>query len=176
MSWIEDLKSDEEKVLANIYMNHRNSCISWLETNFKISQSDGIEVFQNAVIILYDNVIQGKITIANSSLKTYLFSIAKNKAYEILKARKRLKFNEDFDLPALLTFDNQEEKITQELQFQAIEKALLKLGDPCKKLLQLFYYKKKKMEEIKELMNYENSDTVKTAKYKCMKRIKKLVN
>lgn len=177
MSWIEDLKLDENKELRKIYSDYRSECISWLKSNYSLSENEGIETFQNAVIILYDNVMQGKIINASSTLKSYLFSIAKNKAYEMLRRKKQLVSSDEYDLPAILVEDDYaiEIKLKKEEQYKSVDIGLTKLGDPCKTLLQLFYYKKMKMDEIKTLMAYESRDSVKTAKYKCIKRLKKMV-
>jgi len=55
-----------------------------------------------------------------------------------------------------------------------VERCLHLLGDPCKSLLELYYYKRLSMAEITEAMEYKNVDTTKNLKYKCIKRLRKL--
>ncbi len=58
--------------------------------------------------------------------------------------------------------------------FNLMEDALLKVGEPCKSLLEAFYIGKKSMPEIAGSFGYTNADNAKTQKYKCLMRLKKL--
>jgi RNA polymerase sigma-70 factor (ECF subfamily) len=62
-----------------------------------------------------------------------------------------------------------------EESFQLARRALQKLGDPCRKLIELFYYEKKSITEIADEMDYKNPETAKNQKCKCMARLRKLV-
>jgi hypothetical protein len=55
-----------------------------------------------------------------------------------------------------------------------MEKAMAKIGEPCKSLLEAFYINKKQMQEIALEFKYTNADNAKTQKYKCLVRLKKL--
>ena len=57
-----------------------------------------------------------------------------------------------------------------------IKEALKELGDPCKSILTQFYYEQFSMEMIAEKFGYTNSDTAKTQKYKCLKRLKTILS
>ena len=52
-----------------------------------------------------------------------------------------------------------------------MNQAMTGLGDPCRSILQLFYYKRMSMEDITALMGYKNAATTKNLKYKCLKRL-----
>lgn len=53
-----------------------------------------------------------------------------------------------------------------------LRKSLARLGVGCRKLLLLFYYFKKNMEEIATELNYTNADNAKSQKYKCLQKLK----
>jgi DNA-directed RNA polymerase specialized sigma subunit len=55
-----------------------------------------------------------------------------------------------------------------------MESALSKLGEPCKSLIEAYYFQKKNMQEIAANFGYTNADNAKTQKYKCLMRLKKL--
>ncbi len=55
-----------------------------------------------------------------------------------------------------------------------MEKALLKIGEPCKGILDAYYIQKKSMPEIASNFGYTNADNAKTQKYKCLIRLKKI--
>jgi RNA polymerase sigma-70 factor (ECF subfamily) len=56
-----------------------------------------------------------------------------------------------------------------------ISTTLSKIGDPCYRLLELFYFVQKTMEEISVELGYKNPETTKNQKYKCMERLRKMV-
>jgi DNA-directed RNA polymerase specialized sigma24 family protein len=62
----------------------------------------------------------------------------------------------------------------QQADFRLMENALVKIGEPCKSLLEAYYIKKKSMPEIAENFGYTNADNAKTQKYKCLMRLKKI--
>jgi DNA-directed RNA polymerase specialized sigma24 family protein len=58
--------------------------------------------------------------------------------------------------------------------FNLMENAMSKIGEPCKSLLDAYYIQKKHMQEIAADFGYTNADNAKTQKYKCLMRLKKL--
>jgi len=62
----------------------------------------------------------------------------------------------------------------KEADLQMVERCLQLLGDPCKTLLELYYYKRLSMAQITSSMDYKNVDTTKNLKYKCIKRLRRL--
>ena len=58
--------------------------------------------------------------------------------------------------------------------FNIMDEALKKIGEPCKSLLEAYYFNKKHMLDIAKEFNYTNADNAKTQKYKCLMRLKKL--
>ena len=50
-----------------------------------------------------------------------------------------------------------------------------KLGDTCKKVLMYYYYDGMSMQEIADKLGFANTNTAKTKKYKCKKKLDSLV-
>lgn len=173
MDWISYIKENENQALKEIYTSFRASCISWLKSTYSISEEDAKEIFQSSIIILYDNVMTNKVIELNISIKSYLYGIAKNKVREFLrKSQKKV----DKDRLELFSSHNGiEEKKKLEAKIDKVNKTLQTMGDPCRSLLQLYYYKRLSMTEIGDKMGYKNRDTVKNQKYKCLKRLQKLL-
>jgi RNA polymerase sigma-70 factor (ECF subfamily) len=165
------IRNGDQQPLTEVYRAYRNDFIYWAVRNYGILEETARDVYQMAVVILYENIRSGKLTQLQSSLKTYLFGIGKNKIMEELAAqRKALKIQENFrhePLPA----DSAEEK--EEL-FKILESALQELGEPCRTVLDLYYYQNYGIDQIAEALNYKGNDSAKTQKYKCLVRLKKL--
>jgi len=174
VEWISYIKENENQALKEIYTTHRASCIIWLKSTYSISEEDAKEIFQSSIIVLYDNVMTGKLVKLSSSIKSYLYSIAKNKAREHL--RKDGKMVDEDKIQLVASENGIEEKRIIESKINKINQTLQSMGDPCKTLLQMYYYKRINMTKIGSLMGYKNSDTVKNVKYKCIKKLQKLLN
>jgi predicted DNA-binding protein YlxM (UPF0122 family) len=52
--------------------------------------------------------------------------------------------------------------------------ALNQLGEPCRTLLEDYYFQDLSMQLITEKFGYTNADNAKNQKYKCLMRLKKL--
>ena len=58
---------------------------------------------------------------------------------------------------------------------KAVYEEVCKMPFPCNRLLNLFYFQKKRGEEIAQIMNYSGPDSVKTQKSKCMRKIEAIL-
>jgi RNA polymerase sigma-70 factor (ECF subfamily) len=172
-NWIDEIRSDANSALKRVYQNEREFCLAWMTKNTGLDQSEQLEIFQCAVIVLYDNIITEKITIATGKLSSYLISICKNKVREL--SRKSSKITSDEHLPLLVDHINEDfdEDHIHTQRSSVVAEILRKMGSPCRNLLELFYYQKMNMIDICELMAYKNVDTVKNQKYKCLQRLRK---
>jgi len=168
---IQKIKNGDQHQVGKIYRTYRNEFIAWITSRYNCDKELAKDLYQTSIMILVENIHSGKLTGISSGLKTYLFAIGKNQFLKRLKedARERkvgleMTIGEEEDLDV--------EK--REKQFEVLEICLEKLGDPCKSLLQLYYYHEMSMDEICNHLEYKNRDTVKTIKYKCLARLKKL--
>jgi RNA polymerase sigma factor (sigma-70 family) len=167
---IEKLRSDGQEELNRIYKGHREEFIFWINKSYQVPIDDAKDIYQFSILKLYENVLSGQLTTLNSSLKTYLFAIGKNKALEYHRAMAK-RVNPAFDL--YLEIDSEDSRLKEE-QLQSIEKGLQELGEPCSTLLTLYYYQRQTMETITQTLGYKNANTAKNQKYKCLQRLKKL--
>ena len=174
-SLIERIKSkDSEKGLEEIYTNYRNEFLVWAVRHHSCTMDEAKDVFQQSVIIFYENIRSGKVKEITTKVKTYLFSIGKNKILELIRIkRKQLpEFNDQIYGDNDYLYEEVDEEYEQKLRI--VEVSLKKLGDPCKSILEHYYYHRNSMEEISEILKYKNSDTVKNLKYKCLKRLRQI--
>ncbi len=174
INWTEYIRENENRALSEIYDEHREPFLSWVQNNGNFSRDQALEIFQVSIIILYENVISGKLKMLDN-VKSYLFTIGKNKMMEHFRKIKKShheSFNESslFNAATLDELDFDEERDV----LLSIENALQKLGDPCKILLESYYFKKLSLQEIALKMKYKNTDTAKTKKFKCIQRLRKM--
>ena len=167
------LQSDGQKQLGLIYEKHREEFLRWVTKNFQCSTEDSQDIYQSTILIFYDNVRSGKLQHLVSSVKTYLFAIGKNIAREYLREGQRNKrLQQDKLLQAYFRDDTDDQP--DESFFDAASSALAKLDEPRRRLIELFYYERKSMEEISSILHYSNADTAKNQKCKSMVRLRRL--
>ena len=173
----------EQHLLQGLAANDKNAIESIYRENYGIIQSfilknngyqeDARDIFQEAMIVLYEKSKSDTFEL-NCQIKTYLYSVCRR--LWLKRLQKLQRYN-----PAI---DSIEETITVEEELEAhqkknedfilMEHAMDKIGEPCKSLLEAYYFQKKTMPEIADFFGYTNADNAKTQKYKCLVRLKKI--
>ncbi len=139
------------------------------------SEQDAKDIFQEAVVVLYNKITQRNFELS-SKLSTFLYAVSRRLWLKQL-AHKGSKSNTSdiSDFEDILQIEESlidHEEIEQ--RFEKMNHALIQLGEPCQTLLKDFYIENLSMENIKEKFGYTNADNAKTQKYKCLQRLKKL--
>jgi len=170
---IQKIKSGGQTELGLVYEEYREEFIRWAIKEYNCSMDDSQDIYQLTILIFYDNIRQGKLEHLVSSVKTYLFGIGKNVVRENMRKEKRyVPISKEKWLKENL-IDEPSDPI-DDSAFDRAKNALAKLGQPCQRLVELFYYEKKSIPEITLEMNYKNPETAKNQKCKCMARLRKL--
>jgi RNA polymerase sigma factor (sigma-70 family) len=169
---LKGLAQNDSRAVEALYKNHF-SMIQHFVTNNNGSFDDARDIFQEAMITLYEKVQLDNFALT-CQIKTYLFSICKNLWL------KRLQQMGKYSAP----LSAQEETISVEedldrfekkdVAFAIMDRSLNSLGEPCKSLLEGYYLNKKGMQELASQFGYTNADNAKNQKYKCLMRLKKL--
>ena len=168
---IRQLKKGDQKVLGQVYRQYRSDFIAWMHAKYGCSQEVARDIYQNTMLTLSVKAQNGTLPDLESSLKTYIYGIAKNKYKEYQRSNGRFVQVED-DVWKELKEENSDGSNTE--QNQLVARCLKKLGAPCKSVLELYYFHGMTMEEIKDHLNYKNSRTAKNMKYKCLQRLKEI--
>lgn len=169
---IEGLAKNDRESIEAIYKQHYGM-IQSLIINNNGSADDARDVFQEAMIVLYEKAKSGSFELT-SQLKTYLYSICRR--LWLKRLQQQQKFvpeigGLDETVPVEEDLDVHDRRNGELLM---MEKAMASLGEPCKTLLEAYYLQKKNMTEIAGNFGYTNADNAKNQKYKCLMRLKKL--
>jgi len=164
--------NNSESMLKRIYIAYFPMVLQLVISN-NGSDDDAKDVYQEAIIVLYNKVKAGDFELS-SKLKTYIYSVCRRLWLKRLSQLSR--YGGDIrDIQEYLPVDedlvSHEEK---DIQFSKMEGALSILGEPCKTIIEDFYIHNRSMQEICEKFGYTNADNAKTQKYKCLQRLKKL--
>jgi RNA polymerase sigma factor (sigma-70 family) len=130
------------------------------------TEEEARDIYQDALIVFWEKAKKGDL-VMTSKISTFIYSICLNLWRKELDRKSR--------------FSNEEK---EEFEFNDIEKherikvihdCLDELGETCKKILMYYYFDGLSMTDIAEKLGYANTDTAKTKKYKCKKRLDELV-
>lgn len=172
-------------------------CKEYYDKNFHKPNVDveGMkDIFQSSLLALWDNIrnrrlyvedgeLKGKDGIPfSSTLTTYFMGIvnkkylewrSKNPIVPLIKPEKE-KVPEDFSDDDIVDgFDEDDETYRGR---RIVSHCFSHLPKRCNKILTLYYYEEKDYDEIMELMpTFQSKDALKTAKYKCLKRLRESV-
>ena len=172
---LSDYINGDQGALGTIYEKYRAYFIAWLVKRYRCSTVQAIEAYQEAIVILAENVWKGKIKEVRSSLESYLFEIGKRKWLQENRHHQRFVDGLDTFLQETNPAENPWETEDKTEILTRVFAALETLGDPCKQNLTLFFLEGKSDKELALLANYKNTDTSKTMRYKCLERLRKLL-
>mgnify|MGYP003562331629 FL=1 len=169
---LEGLALEDKAAIEKIYRDHYNMVKS-LVINNNGTADDAADIFQEAMIVLFEKARSGSFEL-HCQLKTYLYSVCRRIWLKKLQQQSRyITQNEGIEetVPVEEEVESHEKK---QYDFNLMEAAMAKVGEPCKSLLEAYYIQKKHMIEIAADFGYTNADNAKTQKYKCLVRLKKL--
>jgi RNA polymerase sigma-70 factor (ECF subfamily) len=173
---IDRVKSGDQRVLVELYRKYRGEFSGFVRKIANCDKEQSEELFQFAVVTFYENIINGKLTDLNVDVRTYLFAIGKNKAFEFNRKKSRNIFFDNLPGYDIVDTDleDKEELLEKENKLKQLANLIDQLSERCQKILRLFYYEKKSMSEIMEIFNFKSTDVAKNEKFKCQKRLKSL--
>lgn len=172
---IEGILQDDDMALSRLYKLHFPMVLFFVQSNSG-TEDDAKDIFQEAVIVFYEKIKAGQLEL-NCQIKTYLYSICRRLWLKRLSRSSRFSpgMVEDTESELAPRVEDDVDLAEQnELKFEAMANALAQLGEPCKTLLEDFYLRSMGMPEITEKFGYNNVDSAKNQKYKCLMRLKKL--
>jgi RNA polymerase sigma factor (sigma-70 family) len=155
----------DEKALEFLYKKYYRMMTKLVISNSG-TEEEARDVYQDALIVFWQKARSGNLVLT-SKMSTFIYSICQNLWRKELDRKKRLS-NEEKDSPVMIDTETAErEKI--------IAKCIDQLGETCKKVLMYYYFEEMSMQDIADKLGFANTDTAKTKKYKCKKKLDELV-
>lgn len=162
------LKSGNEELVQKVIFDLRQSSYAKVKS-FVLRNGGGSEdaedVFQEGLIALYENVILDKFK-GNSSIKTYLISICKNKWFSALKKYKKT---------SNLSMKEKIEPEPIEIDTALVTSVLDRISEDCRRVLIEFYFRGASMSKIKEIFQLSNEQVAKNKKHLCMRKVMNVI-
>jgi len=176
--WFEDeiqllynLQEADPLTIADFYKKEFPK-ISAMVTKNNGTIDDAKDIFQDGMVILVDKITWGKLEVLKCSAGTYFYSICRNLWYNRLRSIKKEKdfIYESWENTTVVSTEYYDEEPDD---YEKVSNAISTLSNPCKDLLELFYYKNLPWETIAVLKDYASPASARNQKYKCLEKIRK---
>ncbi len=155
----------DERVLDHLYKKHFNMMLKIVLRNNGTEQ-EAKDIYQDALIAFWQKAVSGNLVLT-SKISTYLYSICHNLWLKELDRKSRLT-SEPHD-------KEDRQRLEEEENFKIVKACIEELGETCKNILMYYYFDGMSMADIAKRMEFANTDTAKTKKYKCKKRLDNLI-
>lgn len=159
-------KGQREKAIQELYKEFPK-----IKINILSSGGDEMiarEIFHDSLILIIEKVNKPDFELT-AKLSTFLYGINrflwKN---ELRKRRRSLEL--EWKDTLILTADDIGYNEEKEEKIKILEKVLNQVTEKCKKIFELFYFKKESMAAIASKLNFSSINSAKTQKYKCMEK------
>lgn len=169
---LEGLAASDRKAVETLYQDNFNM-VQTLIINNNGSADDAKDIFQEAMIVLYEKVRSGTFEL-NCQVKTFVYSVSRRLWLKRLQQQNRYSAPGDSMENVVAVEEDLEQHEQRNAEFDMMENAINHLGEPCKSLLEAYYLQKKNMQVIAANFGYTNADNAKNQKYKCLMRLKKI--
>jgi RNA polymerase sigma factor (sigma-70 family) len=168
---LQGLKTGRQEAFKRLYQQFY-PMVRYLVVQNSGSATEADDVFQDGLLVLVEKMRGGELQLT-ASLKTYIYAVCRNLWLKRLRSKGKTTLI-DFERPIEVAVEEPEE--SNEPLLMQLRQCLETLGDACRKVLERYYFLKMSMEEIATELGYTNADSVKTQKYKCILRLKKLMD
>ncbi|MEO9965093.1 MAG: sigma-70 family RNA polymerase sigma factor [Reichenbachiella sp.] len=162
---LERVSRGDEVALDYLYKKHYKM-MTRIVLNNNGSEDEAKDIFQDALLVFWQKAVSGKLVLT-SKISTYIYSICLNLWRKELDRKGRLS-SEEVD-QSIYQEHEKNEKI------KIITECINQLGDTCRRILTYHYFDGLSMTDIAEKLNFANTDTAKTKKYKCKKKLDMMV-
>jgi len=164
--------NNAEDTLSKLYKGYFPMVLQFILNN-NGDEDDAKDVYQEAIIVLYNKVKQGNFELS-AKLKTYIYSVSRRIWLKKLTQNSKKTGNISDYEDVLVVDEDVQDHEEKDAAFVKMQSALDHLGEPCKTIIQDFYIHDLSMQDICEKFGYTNADNAKTQKYKCLQRLKKI--
>lgn len=159
------ISEGDESALDFLYKKYYRMMIKLVITNSG-TEDEARDIYQDALIVFWEKAKSGKLVLT-SKISTFIYSICLNLWRKELERKSRHSSEEKDDVEFI--------EVEKEERIRIIRNCINELGETCKRILMYYYFDGLSMSDIANKLGYANTDTAKTKKYKCKKRLDELV-
>lgn len=172
---LQQIRAGDRRFLQSLYQKYRDEFLLWASKNYQCDNDQAAEVYQQCFITLYYNVKEGKLKALRSSLKTYLFAIGKNLLRDQFKVARRRQQILEISVDTSGIDNSILDKYERSNMKEVVRKLLQQIGEPCKTVLELFYFREFALDAIARHMQYKSQQIAAKRKFICLRQMRTLM-
>lgn len=164
------------KTIKKVYRENRQQFIRYCYKAYGLKTEESKEVYHEAIVRMLYNLQNHKIKEMNTKPINYLIGIGSNIIKKQYNRNKKFQFytlNEAIEIPEE-DFQDENEEWREKIKTLTKEE-LKKMTEPCKSLLQKFYFYQNNLDQLQEKLQYKNKDTLKAKKSRCLGNLKQKI-
>ncbi|UXP33844.1 sigma-70 family RNA polymerase sigma factor [Reichenbachiella agarivorans] len=162
---LERVSRGDEAALDYLYKKYYKM-MTRIVLNNSGTEDEAKDVFQDALLVFWQKAISGNLVLT-SKISTFIYSICLNLWRKELDRKSR---NSGEMVEASVFQDHERQE-----KIKIINDCIDQLGETCRKILTYHYFDGLSMQDIAEKLDFANTDTAKTKKYKCKKKLDMMI-
>lgn len=180
-------KDNDERRLEKFAKEQWTKIRAYLLSQYSVSEEECADVFQESLIILWNNIRENKVAsdCLDLTSSAYFLKICRNKTLELLRSKSKYittSFDQnpgkdhldyqDEQVEKILSMDDENENIQK--RKEALVRDIVKdLPSPCNELLWGYYGDGYSMKMLAEMFDYASVNAVKVTKHRCCEKFRK---
>lgn len=133
------------------------------------------DVFHDAIIVLIESIKKNTFD-ESKDINGFLFAVARNKwISSIRKNQSSTKYIDHVLTDTSPMYETSHDILLKKEMRTEMGLVLSKLKENCQKIMELYVFQNKSMDEIAKELGYNSKDVVKSAHYKCKKKLREFI-
>ncbi|WP_290789611.1 RNA polymerase sigma factor [Flavihumibacter sp. UBA7668] len=165
--------SDINRPVKELYNAYFDLLTTFIRTKGATSE-EAADIFQETILVFIDAIRQNRFK-GESSIKSYLFGIAKNLWLEEIRSSERRNKRQQIFHQSEPTIESAEARLFNKEMRKIWLQVFDSIGAVCKSILLGFYYEKLPMRELLEKVSFASEQAIRNKKSKCMKSLKEFL-
>lgn len=174
--FIERLKSGDTKALKVFYITNYPKVEQFILQN-NGSAEYAKDIYQEAFLAVWQKIRTGNFSEPKpGSINGFLYQIAKNKWTDHLRSayyKKTSELTDTYMENASMDNNTVSDPVEEEYRLKRTMQAFKGMGEDCKALLKRFYFEKKSLREIADIIGIDEA-SARNKKYRCMQKLREL--
>ena len=163
---LEQLRGGNELLFEKMFVQYFKKNLNLLKKKYKATHEDAYDCVMWAMMRMRQMLLENKVSYGN--LENYFSRIAVTR---YIKSQSRKKEFATEEIPEL---DTGEGIFFDEETLGILDKAWSHLGDSCQALLKGFYYDKKELKQLTEILGDSSAANTRKRKERCLKKLREL--
>ncbi len=168
------MKKGDKKAFNTMYLAFRPAFLAFFSSKYSLEKEVCFDLYQQTMLQVYENILQGKLDDIQSTLKTYVFGVGKNISSNESRYKKVRINHKDSVRDYIVQTQVEYTEVDKEL-IKRVMKKIKEMKEVCQKLLIGYYVENKKTIELQYELKFSSEQGVRTQKSRCLNYLRKMI-